>query len=100
MVAHLVHSSPDGALAVVAVLLDAGAANPVIASLWQHLAAHEGPEQRLDAVLIDATGLLPKDRAYDTFSGSLTTPPCTEGVTWFVLKTPQRISQSQADAFG
>ena len=100
MVAHLVHASPDGTLAVVAVLLDAGAANPVIASLWQHLATHEGPEQRLDAVQIDATGLLPQDRGYDTFTGSLTTPPCTEGVTWFVLKTPQRISQSQADAFG
>ncbi len=100
MVAHLVHASPDGALAVVAVLLDAGAANPVIASLWQHLATHEGPEQRLDDLSVDATGLLPEDRGYYTFSGSLTTPPCTEGVTWFVLKTPQRISQSQADTFG
>jgi carbonic anhydrase len=100
MVAHLVHASPDGALAVVAVLLDAGAANPAIASLWQHLVTHEGPEQKLDEVQIDATGLLPQDRGYYTFTGSLTTPPCTEGVTWFVLKTPQRISQSQADTFG
>jgi carbonic anhydrase len=100
MVAHLVHASPDGALAVVAVLLDPGVTNLVIASVWQHLAAHEGPEQKLDAVQIDATGLLPKDRGYDTFTGSLTTPPCTEGVTWFVLRTPQTILQSQADAFG
>jgi len=99
MVAHLVHASPDGALAVVAVLLDPGAANPVIASLWKHLATHEGPEQKLDAVQIDAAGLLPQDHGYYTFAGSLTTPPCTEDVTWFVLKTPQRISQSQADAF-
>jgi carbonic anhydrase len=96
MVAHLVHASADGALAVVAVLLDAGAANPVMASLWQYLATHEGPEQKLDDVQIDATGLLPQDRGYYTFTGSLTTPPCTEDVTWFVLKTPQ----SQADAFG
>lgn len=100
MVAHLVHASPDGAVAVVAVLLDAGAANPVIARLWQHLRSHEGPEQKIDDVQIDATGLLPHDRRYYTFTGSLTTPPCTEGVTWFILKTPLRISQSQADAFG
>ena len=100
MVAHLVHASSDGALAVVAVLLDPGAANPMIANLWQHLATHEGPEQKFDSVQIDATGLLPQDHGYYTFTGSLTTPPCTEGVTWFVLKTPQRISQSQADAFG
>lgn len=99
MVAHLVHAASDGALAVVAVLLDAGAANPVIASLWQHLPTHEGPEQALDDVQVDVTGLLPQNRGYYTFTGSLTTPPCTEGVTWFVLKTPEPISQRQADAF-
>jgi carbonic anhydrase len=100
MVVHLVHAAPNGALAVVAVLLDPGVANPVIASLWQHLPAHDGPEQKLDDVKIDATGLLPRDHGYYTFTGSLTTPPCTEDVTWFVLKTPERISQAQADAFG
>jgi carbonic anhydrase len=100
MVAHLVHATSDGALAVVAVLLDPGAANPMIADLWKHLPAHEGPEQKLDDVQIDATGLLPQDRGYYTFSGSLTTPPCTEDVTWFVLKTPEPISKAQADAFG
>jgi carbonic anhydrase len=99
MVAHLVHATPDGALAVVAVLLDAGAANPMIARLWQHLPAHEGPEQTLDDLQIDVTELLPQDRGYYTFTGSLTTPPCTEDITWFVLKTPGRISQRQADAF-
>jgi carbonic anhydrase len=100
MVAHLVHAAPDGALAVVAVLLDPGAENPMLATLWQHLITHEGPEQKLDDLLIDVTGLLPDNRAYYTFSGSLTTPPCTENVTWFVLKTPERIAKSQADAFG
>jgi carbonic anhydrase len=54
----------------------------------------------LDGVQIDVTGLLPQDRGYYTFTGSLTTPPCTEDVTWLELKTPKRISQSQADAFG
>lgn len=100
MVAHLVHASDDGKLAVVAVLLDGGTANQAIATLWQHLPPHEGPEQKLDAVKFDATGLLPQNRAYYTFAGSLTTPPCTEGITWFVLRSPQGLSQEQADAFG
>jgi carbonic anhydrase len=100
MVAHLVHAASDGALAVVAVLLDVGAANPVLASVWRHLPAHEGPEMKHDDVQIDVTGLLPRNRGYYTFTGSLTTPPCTEGVTWFVLKTPESISRDQADAFG
>jgi|SRR5215831_17856781 len=100
MVAHLVHAAPDGALAVVAVLLDAGAANPFVASLWQHLPSHEGPEQDFDDAKLDVTALLPTNRGYYTFDGSLTTPPCSENVTWFVLKTPEPISQGQADAFG
>jgi carbonic anhydrase len=100
MVAHLVHADPKGALAVVAVLLDPGTANPAITSVWHHLPAKEGPEQKFDNVQIDLTGLLPQDRGYYSFNGSLTTPPCSENVAWFVLKTPQRISQSQADAFG
>src|SRR4051794_36645481 len=68
MVAHLVHAAPDGNIAVVAVLLDPGAANPVITSLWQHLPAREGPEQKLDDVQVDATGLLPKDHGYYTYA--------------------------------
>lgn len=100
MVAHLVHAAPDGGLAVVAVLLDPGAANSVIGRIWPHLPAHEGPEVKLDHMQIDVTELLPADRKYYTFSGSLTTPPCSEDVTWFVLKSPEPISQAQANAFG
>lgn len=101
MVAHLVHAAADGRVAVVAVLLDArGAENPLVSRLWQYLPAQEGPEQKHDDVQIDVTALLPADRGYYTFTGSLTTPPCTENVTWFVLKTPEPVSQGQADAFG
>ena len=101
MVAHLVHAAADGSLAVVAVLLDAKAsANPLVSRLWQYMPAQEGPEKTHDDIHIDVTGLLPPDRGYYTFSGSLTTPPCTENVTWFVLKAPEPISQGQSDAFG
>lgn len=99
MVAHLVHRGTDGTLAVVAVLLDPGAEDAATASIWTHLPDHEGPEQVLDNVQVDAKGLLPVDAGYYTFSGSLTTPPCTEDVTWLVLKTPKRIAKSQADRF-
>jgi carbonic anhydrase len=50
-------------------------------------------------VQIDATDLLPMDRGYYTFAGSLTTPPCSEGVTWFVLKNPSTLSTAEIDRF-
>jgi carbonic anhydrase len=96
---HLVHAAADGRLAVVAVLLDAGRANSAFATVWQHLPSKEGPEQMLDDVRVDATGLLPADRGYFSVTGSLTTPPCSENVTWFVLKTPVAISPEQVAAF-
>jgi carbonic anhydrase len=101
MVAHLVHATSSGAFAVVAVLFVTEEANqPFIASLWQHLPAQEGPEQKFDNAVIDVADLLPFEHGYYTFTGSLTTPPCTENVRWFVLKSPQLIAKSQADAFG
>lgn len=100
MVAHLVHAGSDGRLLVVAVLLDPGAEDQATASIWTHLPDHEGPEQKLDSISVDARALLPAERGYYMFTGSLTTPPCTEDVTWMVLKTPKHIAQAQADAFG
>lgn len=99
MVIHLVHADESGKLAVVAVLLKPGAANATIATLWKHLPKTEGPEQKFDDVQIDAAGLLPATHGYYTFSGSLTTPPCSEGVTWYVLRTPQTISTEEGAAF-
>lgn len=99
LVVHLVHKNAEGKLAVVAVLLADGQANPFIAELWQHLPAEEGKEVAPEGVNVDASGLLPADRGYYTFTGSLTTPPCTEGVTWFVLKNPGQISKDQVAAF-
>jgi carbonic anhydrase len=100
MVIHLVHADSSGNLAVLGVLLEPGAANPVIESLWAHLPREAGTEQKFDDVRIDASGLLPTSRGYYTFTGSLTTPPCSENVSWFVLKTPLAVSREQASAFG
>jgi carbonic anhydrase len=99
MVIHLVHADPDGHLAVVAVLLHKGSANPVIQKLWENLPQAEGKEQAVSGVEVNAAALLPEPLGYYTFEGSLTTPPCTEQVTWFVLKTPLDLSAQQVAAF-
>lgn len=99
MVAHLVHKDEGGKLAVVAVLLEAGNANQLISTLWDNLPSEQGKELDLDRVKVDATDLLPTDHSYYTYAGSLTTPPCSEGVTWYVLQTPRPISKAQIDKF-
>lgn len=100
MVAHLVHRDAAGRIAVVAVLLKAGAENPLIDKLWRNIPSQKGREASLDAVTISPGQLLPASRAYFTYQGSLTTPPCTEGVRWIVLKTPNSVSVSQIVGFG
>ena len=100
MVAHLVHKSPEGKLAVVAVLLDKGGANGLIDSIWKNLPTAKEKEVLITNVTIDAANLLPENKGYYTFQGSLTTPPCSEEVTWLVLKTPVKIGDGEITAFG
>lgn len=99
MVVHLVHADAEGHLAVVAVLLNKGNANPVLDTLWKHIPAEKEKTQTPASVEVNAKDLLPADLGYYTFSGSLTTPPCTEGVTWYVLKTISSLSAQQLTAF-
>jgi carbonic anhydrase len=75
MVAHFVHKSPEGKLAVVAVLLDKGGANGLIESIWKNLPTAKEKEALVANVTIDAANLLPENKGYYTFQGSLTTPP-------------------------
>ena len=100
MVAHLVHSDADGNLAVVAVLLSKGKGNELIDQLWKNLPKEKEKESILDNVQINVASLLPSDHGYYTFPGSLTTPPCSENVTWYVLKSPMAISGSEIGKFG
>jgi carbonic anhydrase len=99
MVAHLVHRNSAGKLAVVAVLLNTGKANATVQSLWSHLPKQKEHQADFAGVRIDPAGLLPADHSYFTYTGSLTTPPCTEGVRWFVLKTPSTLSKSEIATF-
>jgi carbonic anhydrase len=99
MTVHLVHTDNKGKLAVVAVLLQQGEDNPLMRELWNDLPKEKEKEELLDNIRIDVSRLLPADRSYYTFSGSLTTPPCTEDVTWFVLKHPMTISAAEIQRF-
>jgi carbonic anhydrase len=99
MVVHLVHADQDGKLAVVAVLLQKGADNPVVHELWNDLPKEKEKEESPDSVQIDIAGLLPVDHGYYTFPGSLTTPPCSEDVAWFVLKRPVTVSAAEIEQF-
>lgn len=99
MVVHLVHADQEGKLAVVAVLLERGEENPLLHELWADLPREKEKEENLDNVRINVSGLLPVDHGYYTFHGSLTTPPCSENVTWFVLKHPVTVSRAEIEQF-
>jgi len=98
MVAHLVHKDLEGRLAVVAVLLDRGSAQPLVQTIWNNLPLEKGEEVPARGA-IDLNALLPPDRSYFTYMGSLTTPPCSEGVLWMVMKQPVPISPEQIAIF-
>ncbi len=98
MVAHLVHKDMDGKLAVVAVLMDQGKAHPLVQQVWNNLPLEKNSEQGA-MNQIDLTQLLPEQRQYYTYMGSLTTPPCSEGVLWMVMKQPAGVSREQIGVF-
>lgn len=98
MEAHLVHKSQDGKLAVVGVFMKEGRPNEFIETLWTHIPKQKG-EKIVHGVSINASALPPADKSYYHYSGSLTTPPCSEGVNWNVLKTPIEVSSEQIEKF-
>jgi carbonic anhydrase len=98
MVVHLVHKDAAGRIAVVAVLLERGVAQPAVQSVWNNLPLEKGEELKAD-VPLDPADLLPADSRYYTYMGSLTTPPCSEGVLWMVMKQPVQISPEQDAIF-
>ncbi|AOW14764.1 hypothetical protein LPB72_04535 [Hydrogenophaga crassostreae] len=99
MVAHLVHKNAEGQLAVVAVLIDPGAENALIDQVWTRMPLDVQDRVGLPAGLIDMNQILPADQRYYQFIGSLTTPPCTEGVLWLVMKQPMTVSRDQLKLF-
>ena len=95
--AHLVHADSAGNLRVIGVNLKVGAPNAYLESVWNKLPTNKGGSVKVS--LPSLAGLLPSSLAYYTYSGSLTTPPCTEGVQFFILKEPVTISTKQLETF-
>jgi carbonic anhydrase len=96
---HLVHKDADGNLAVVGVMIAEGRTNEVFARVGHYAPTEPGRAEHVDGIEIDATELLPESLASYRYSGSLTTPPCSEDVRWLLLKTPIEASQEQITRF-
>lgn len=96
---HLVHRSTTGELAVVGVLLKQGDSHAAIQAIWDAIPSTIGVEQTIEAVTIHANEILPQDREFYRYYGSLTTPPCSEGVRWLVMRQPVEVSLRQIESF-
>jgi carbonic anhydrase len=98
MVLHLVHKDAEGRLAVVALMLERGRPQPTIQTVWNNLPL-EKHETSTPSIVLDPADLIPQRRDYFTYMGSLTTPPCSEGVLWLVMKEPLQASPAQMALF-
>jgi carbonic anhydrase len=98
MVMHLVHKSAEGKFAIVAVLLERGAPHSLMQTIWDNLPL-EKQEVVAPAIVIDPKDALPDRREYFTYMGSLSEPPCSEGVLWLVFKQPRQASPAQMALF-
>lgn len=96
---HLVHRAADGKLAVVGVFIVQGSHNKAFDPIWNNLPAKKGIETHYPTVNVDVDALLPATRTTYRYDGSLTTPPCSEGVKWILMTTPIQLSAEQIQAF-
>lgn len=95
---HFVHADKKGNLAVIGVMFEAGKENKSLAKLWNKMPEQAKSKQALSGML-QSLSLMPSSKDYYRFNGSLTTPPCSEGVRWFVLKQPIEASTAQINQF-
>ncbi|MGH6828305.1 MAG: carbonic anhydrase [Rhizomicrobium sp.] len=99
MVLHLMHRDGQGRIVGVAVFVREGRANPAIAELWRSMPEQPAADHPIPGARFNPAALLPANRTYYSYQGSQTAPPCQEGVTWFVLKTPIEASAGQIESF-
>jgi carbonic anhydrase len=97
--AHFVHATTDGKLAVVGVMFEEGEANPILTKVWSKFPLKRGDKTALTLSADEIKAMMPTDKEYYKFMGSLTTPPCSENVKWHVFKTPVTISKEQVKEF-
>ncbi len=95
---HFVHKAQDGTLAVVGVMFEEGAENAELAKIWKDM-PKAANEVTTSDVTVNAGNLLPVDQTVIRYAGSLTTPPCSEGVKWHVMTSPIEASKEQVEKF-
>ena len=95
---HLVHVSDEGALAVVGVMFEEGEPNSELNNIWENMPSSKG-ENIVSGKTVNVKNLLPASKKYYRFMGSLTTPPCSEGVNWHMMRTPMTASKEQIERF-
>ena len=96
---HLVHEGKDGEIAVVAAFIEQGRKNEQFARFWDELPKEAGEEYEGAQIQVNAEELLPQEKEFYEYTGSLTTPPCTEGVKWYIFEEPIELSASQIERF-
>ncbi|MHA1523366.1 MAG: carbonic anhydrase [Alphaproteobacteria bacterium] len=96
---HLVHQNAADALAVVGVMMEMGENNIALGEVQAYLPETYADPIRISGVTVNARDLLPRDKSYNHYKGSLTTPPCSEGVNWYVLTNPIQVSAAQIAKF-
>ena len=96
---HFVHADVYGNLAVVAVLFKDGKKNEILEMIWDKMPSHTSKKRAFSLKETDVQSFLQKKKAYYRFDGSLTTPPCTEGVRWFVYQEYATVSKEQIHKF-
>ena len=96
---HLVHKNKEGELAVIGVFMNAGKENALVKAVWDNLPAEVGKEKSVGQLTINPADFLPAKKTYANYPGSLTTPPCSEGVNWMVMKESIEVSKAQAEKF-
>lgn len=98
MVAHFVHKNANGQLGVVGLLIQQGKTNPAFTPIFEHT-PRAGEKITVENLTVDLDDMLPSKLGYYSFEGSLTTPPCSEGVNWMVVKQPITLGKEQIKAF-
>ena len=96
---HLVHQGANGALAVLGVMIEQGEHNAALDPFWDQLPDQAGTERHFEHITVDIDDLLPENHNAYRYEGSLTTPPCSEGVKWLVAVEPIELSAQQVRVF-
>lgn len=96
---QFVHENDKGQTLILSVVSDIGVADPMLAPIWTYLPSDPGAPAAIPDVLLNARDLMPGTEEFYAYSGSLTAPPCTEGVTWLIAASPLSLSPEQIDAY-